>query len=252
MGEFDGRAAVVTGGAKGIGRACALALAADGARVLIVDRDKNGARDLAPNVTFFEGDVSRAADATAAIEDAVRAFGRLDMLINSAGIQRYGSVTDTPEEVWDEVLSVNLKAMYLTARAAVPHLSDGDGGAIVNVASVQAFAAQRGVAAYSASKGGVVALTRALAIDHAPSVRANCVCPGSVDTPMLRWAAEKFGDSNPQAALDEWGAMHPLGRVAQAEEVANAVLFLASPRASFITGAALLVDGGLLSVISGT
>ncbi|MGH2806611.1 MAG: SDR family oxidoreductase, partial [Actinomycetota bacterium] len=136
-------------------------------------------------------------------------------------------------------------------RNAVPHMLAADGGAIVNIASVQGLVVQRGVAAYAASKGGVIALTRALAVDFAPDVRANCICPGSVDTPMLREAADLFGDGKPDQALDQWGAMHPLGRVGQPGEVAEATAFLASRRSSFITGAALLVDGGLLSILPG-
>ena len=202
--------------------------------------------------TATRGDVADAVVCEQAVADAVRAHGRLDILVNSAGIQRYGTVVDTDEAEWDRVVGVNLKAMFLTAKHAVPHLEASGSGAIVNIASVQAFAAQRGVAAYSASKGGAVALTRAIAVDHAPAVRANCICPGSVDTPMLRWAAEKFGGPDSDATVADWGKMHPMGRVATPGEVAQAAVFLASPDASFITGSVLLVDGGLLSVIGGT
>ncbi|MFN2613849.1 MAG: glucose 1-dehydrogenase [Actinomycetota bacterium] len=252
--NLEGKAAIVTGAGKGIGRAIAAALSSRGARVALVDSDDAAGKQAADEThgTFFAADVSRSGDVARAVEQATTAFRRLDILVNSAGIQRYGSVVDTDESVWDEVLGVNLKSMYLTAKHALPHLIASGAGAIVNVASVQAFAAQRGVAAYSASKGGVVALTRSLAIDHAPVIRANCICPGSVDTPMLRWAAEKFGEGDPEGAVRRWGAMHPLGRVAEPHEVAQAAVFLASSDASFITGAALLVDGGLLSMIGGT
>lgn len=149
------------------------------------------------------------------------------------------------------MLRVNLKSMFLMSKYCVPRMLEAGGGAIVNVASVQGFAAQRGVAAYSASKGGAIALTRAMAVDFAPKVRVNCVCPGSVDTPMLRNAAALLAD-DPEEAVQRWGKMHPMGRVARPEEVAAAIVFLAGPDASFITGAALLVEGGLLSVIGGT
>jgi NAD(P)-dependent dehydrogenase (short-subunit alcohol dehydrogenase family) len=250
---FDGKAAVVTGAGKGIGRAVAELLAARGAAVAVVDVDSSAAGAVAKEIggVAIEADVSDAASAERAVARALEELGRIDVLVCSAGIQRYGTVVDTPEETWDEVLGVNLKGAYLMAKHAVPHLVGSGAGAVVNVASVQAFAAQRGVAAYSASKGGLVALTRAMAIDHAPVVRANCVCPGSVDTPMLRHAAELFAD-DPEEAIREWGAMHPLGRAAQPEEIAEVVAFLASPAASFITGSAILADGGLLSIIKGT
>lgn len=246
MNGLEGKVALVTGAAKGIGAAIADLLVQRGVKVHGLDLEE------AATTTATRGDVADAALCEQAVADAVRAHGRLDILVNSAGIQRYGTVVDTEEAEWDRVMNVNCKAMYLTAKHAVPHLAESGAGAVVNIASVQAFAAQRGVAAYSASKGAVVALTRAMAVDHAPAVRANCICPGSVDTPMLRWAAEKFGGPDTDATVAEWGAMHPMGRVSAPAEVAQAAVFLASPDASFITGAALLVDGGLLSVIGGT
>jgi NAD(P)-dependent dehydrogenase (short-subunit alcohol dehydrogenase family) len=252
------KVAVVTGGSKGIGAAAAQALGSEGMKVVIVDVDREAGQKSAAAIAeggteaqFVEADVSRSEAARRAAEEAVSSFGRIDVLVNSAGIQRYGDVVETPEEVWDEVLGVNLKAMFLMAKHCVPHMTAAGGGAIVNVSSVQAFAAQRGVAAYAASKGGVIALTRAMAVDHAPAIRVNCVCPGSVDTPMLRDAAAKFFEV-PEDAIAQWGSMHPLGRVAKPEEVAALISFLASPKASFITGASILVDGGLLSVIGGT
>ena len=173
------------------------------------------------------------------------------MLVNSAGVQRYGTVTETEEDVWDEVLDVNLKGMYLAARHTIPEMRRRGGGAIVNVSSVQAIASQTGVAAYTASKGGINALTRAMALDHAEeNIRVNAVCPGSVDTPMLRWAADLFkGENSVEATVEDWGRMHPLGRVARPEEVAEVICFLAGPKASFVTGADYRVDGGLLAAL---
>jgi NAD(P)-dependent dehydrogenase (short-subunit alcohol dehydrogenase family) len=151
------------------------------------------------------------------------------VVVTCAGIQRYGTVEETPEELWDEVLGVNLKGVYLTCRAAMPELRRRGGGAIVTVSSVQAFAAQDRVAAYAASKAGIVGLSRAMAIDAAPDgIRVNAVCPGSVDTPMLRWAADRFrGELSQDEQVAEWGRAHPLGRVATAGEVAELVAFLA-------------------------
>jgi NAD(P)-dependent dehydrogenase (short-subunit alcohol dehydrogenase family) len=175
----------------------------------------------------------------------------VDILISSAGIQRYGTVVDTEEEVWDEVLSVNLKGMYLASKHAIPRMRERGGGSIVNVSSVQAFASQKGVAAYTASKGGINALTHAMAVDHAEeNIRVNAVCPGSVDTPMLRWAADLFkGEKSAEETVEDFGKMHPLGRVAKTEEVAEVIVFLASDKASFVTGGEYKVDGGLLSAL---
>jgi len=242
------RTAIVTGGAKGIGEAAAAALTEAGLRVAVVDREQC----VPPQGgVAVQADVGRSSECAGAVDEAVTALGRLDVLVNCAGIQRYGSVVDTPDEVWDEVLAVNLSAVFWMSKHAVPHLTAAGGGAIVNVASVQAFAAQRGVAAYAASKGGIIALTKAMAVDHAPSIRVNAICPGSVDTPMLREAAALFSDA-PAEAVAAWGQLHPLGRVCTPQEVADAVVFLSGAQSSFITGTSLLVDGGLLSQIGGT
>ncbi|MHB8509998.1 MAG: SDR family NAD(P)-dependent oxidoreductase [Candidatus Dormibacteria bacterium] len=256
--DFDGKVAIVTGAARGLGEAIAVELSALGAGLVLVDSDRAAGaatearlKAAGGRVVLVAGDVSQAATAAAATAAAMDVHGGLDILINNAGIQRYGDVVSTSEETWDAVLGTNLKSMFLMAKHAVPRILERGGGAIVNMASVQAFAAQRGVVAYAASKGGVISLTRAMAIDLAPRVRVNAVCPGSVDTPMLRSAAELFSD-DPSAAIESWGAMHPMGRVARPEEVAHAVTFLAGPRSSFTTGTYLVLDGGLLSGIPGT
>ena len=259
MAELHGKVAVVAGGSLGMGRATARRLAEGGAAVVLCGHDDASVEDALGELRGAGLEVDgRRADVTssAEIEELVRAaverYGGVDILVNSAGIQRYGTVVDTPEEVWDEVLAVNLKGMFLTAKHCVPEMRRRGGGAIVNIASVQAFATQSGVAAYSASKGGVVALTKAMAVDHAAdNIRCNAVCPGSVDTPMLRWAADLFkGDSSVDETIQAWGRSHPLGRVARAEEVAEVIAFLASDRASFVTGSELRVDGGLLAQIA--
>jgi NAD(P)-dependent dehydrogenase (short-subunit alcohol dehydrogenase family) len=253
--EFEGRVAIVTGGATGIGRAAAERLAAGGAAVVIGDigdglaQAEDGLRQAGLQVYARQADVRSSADLQALARFAAEACGGLDVLVCSAGIQRYGTVVDTPEELWDDVLAVNLKGQYLAARHAIPLMRGRGGGAIVNVASVQGLATQPRVAAYTASKGGVLALTRAMAIDHAADrIRVNAVCPGSVDTPMLRWAADLFrGEQSQESLLAEWGRSHPLGRIGKADEVAEVIAFLASDRASFITGAQIVVDGGLLA-----
>ena len=258
--EFEGRVAIVTGGAAGIGRATAERLAVGGAAVVIGDIGEGLAqaerelRQAGLAVHARQADVRLSADLEALARFAADACGGVDILVCSAGIQRYGTVVDTTEELWDEVLAVNLRGQYLAAHHAIPLMRARGGGAIVNVASVQGLATQPKVAAYTASKGGVLALTRSMAIDHAAErIRVNAVCPGSVDTPMLRWAADLFrGDQSQESQLAEWGRSHPLGRIGKPEEVAELIAFLASDRASFITGAQVVVDGGLLAGVAVT
>jgi NAD(P)-dependent dehydrogenase (short-subunit alcohol dehydrogenase family) len=252
--EFAGRTAIVTGAAHGIGAAVAERLARSGAGLVACDVDGDGLDEQAdrlrghggPMVTVV-GDVADPVTATRAAAVAEREFAGAQVLVNAAGIQRYGTVETTDEAVWDEVQSVNVKSVFLFAKHAIPLLRAAGGGAIVNVSSVQAFRTQTGVAAYTASKGAINALTRAIAVDHAHErIRCNVVCPGSVDTPMLRWAAGLFADGGDVSdVLSRWGGAHPLGRAATPEEVAEACAFLAGHRSSFVTGTEICVDGGL-------
>jgi NAD(P)-dependent dehydrogenase (short-subunit alcohol dehydrogenase family) len=254
--EFTGKTALVTGGAMGIGGAVAELLAARGAKVVILDRSTEAAEKQAASIASRGGtavaiqvDVSRDGEVASAVARVAETFGGIDIVSNNAGIQRYGTVETTSEAEWDEVMNVNLKSVYLVCHHAIAHLRKAR-GTIVNMASVQSFATQQNVAAYTTSKHALIGLTRSMALDFAGhGVRVNAVAPGSVDTPMLNWAIGL--DPDPDALMRTVHAMHPLGRIASPAEIAEAVAFLASPRASFVTGATLVVDGGLLLPIAG-
>ena len=251
--RFANKTAIVTGAATGIGAATALAFGAEGAQVVLADINQadldervaeiqaNGGKAIAVQV-----DVSQASQVQRLVEAAVAAFGGVDCLVASAGIQTYGTVVSTDEDTWERTLAINAKGVYLAARYCIPQMAKGGGGAIVNVASVQGLLSQPNVAAYSASKGAVIAMTRTMALDHAvDNIRVNSLCPGSVDTPMLRDSAQLFNPADPGGAIHDWGGLHALGRVAQPAEMAQVTLFLCSDAASFITGAAIVADGGL-------
>jgi len=254
--EFTGKTALVTGGAMGIGGAVAELLAARGANVAILDRSTEAAEKQAALIAGRGGaainipvDVSRDGEVASAVGRVAETFGGIDVVSNNAGIQRYGTVETTSEAEWDEVMNVNLKSVYLVCHHAIAHLRKTR-GAIVNMASVQSFATQQAVAAYTTSKHALIGLTRSMALDFSGyGVRVNAVAPGSVDTPMLNWAIGL--DPDPEALMRTVHGMHPLGRIASPAEIAEAVAFLASPRASFVTGATLVVDGGLLLPIAG-
>ena len=250
--SFKGKVAVVTGGAMGIGEATARRLADLGAAVAILDREPAAGEKAAQalradgkRAEFYECDVAAASQVERAMNSAAAAFGSIDVLVSNAGIQRYGDVVGTPDALWDEVMSVNLKGCFYAAKYAVPHMTKRASGAIVVVGSVQTFTAVGNSAAYVTAKHALLGLVRAMSLDYARNnIRVNCVCPGTIDTPMLRWAASL--DPDPEKVLATCGRMHALGRVGKPEEVANAIAFLASDWASFITGAALVVDGGML------
>jgi NAD(P)-dependent dehydrogenase (short-subunit alcohol dehydrogenase family) len=242
MNRFDGRVVVVTGGASGIGRSTARRIAAEGGRVVVVDRDPAAASAVAAE---FDGtpeaaDIGSAADVDALRDRVLDRFGTVDALVNSAGILRWGGTVDTTEEDWDELMRVNLKGSWLTARAFAGSMAERGRGAIVHIASNMGVRGVPNQVAYSASKGAVIAMTRSMALDLGPhGIRVNCVNPGHIRTPMGDGAAEKLG-------LTEDGirARYPLLRIGASDEVATAIAYLASDEASFITGAIVPVDGG--------
>lgn len=243
---------VVTGAGAGIGEAAALRIAETGARVYGLDRDQAALDRLAARapVVPLLADLADPDGVAAAFSRVAADGGRLGGLVCAAGIQTYGTVdAEDALSTFDRTFAVNVRGVFLAAHHAVPMIRANGGGAIVVVSSVQAYVAQQGVAAYAATKGALNSMVRAMAVDHAhEGIRVNAVCPGSVDTPMLRWAAAEFaGADHVEETVAEWGRAHPLGRVARAEEVAEVIEFLLSPRSSFVTGADIKVDGGLTS-----
>lgn len=239
---------IVTGGSRGIGAATVNLLMEQGLRVAVLDKVKGVHWKNEP--WFFDCDVADEQSIQRSIDMILEKWGRVDALINNAGIQRYGTVTETSVELWDEVINVNLKSMFLCARAVLPAMVEQKKGVIINVSSVQAFHSQQKVAAYTTSKTAILGLTRSIAVDYAPYVRCVAVCPGTVDTEMLRDALALSAD--PAAVLRECEQMHPAARIATPEEIASLIQYLMDDKAAFITGQAIRIDGGLGLMIQGT
>lgn len=250
--KLSGKVALITGAASGIGRASALLFAREGARVAAVDIDTDGAEATVAQIAAeggialaVTGDVSKASDAEQMVKTTIDAFAGLHVLFNNAGIFRHGTVVETEEAEWDRVLAVNLKGVYLVSKYALPPMIRGGGGVVINTSSTAGLNAFYHQAAYDASKGGVLLLTKQMALDYARhGIRVNCLIPGLVDTAQSRGAMAALAD--PARAEDLWKTITgPIGRVGTADELARAALFLASDDSSYMTGAPLIVDGGL-------
>ena len=248
--RLKGKVALITGGTSGIGSATAIRFAAEGAAVAITGRNsKRGeqvVRDIVANdgeALFIQSDVRIAEDCRRAVEQTLERFGRIDVLFNNAGVFHPKSIPDCTEEEWDETIDSSLKGAFLMSKYVLPSMIERGSGSIIHTSSGWGILGGNKAAAYCAAKGGLIVMAKAMAIDHGPDgIRVNCVCPGDVLTPMLADDAAKRGMSWDDYAVD--AADRPLGRIGTAEDIANAVLYLASDESSFVTGDALVVDGG--------
>ncbi len=257
MNRLLDKVAIVTGGGMGIGKAIAQMFAEEGAKVVVADINQEVGRVTVQEITsagggavFVACDVSSATQVRNMVETAVQTYGGIDILINNAGISTYGTVVDADEAEWDRVIGVNLKGVFLCSKYAIPHILARGGGTVVNIASVAGLAGLRGQAAYNASKGGVVLLTKNMALDFAgQGIRVNCLCPGATVTPMCEAGIARSGD--PETVRAKMTLLRPLGRLGEPQETARAVLFLACEESSYITGTVVVVEGGGMAQLPG-
>ena len=250
--KLEGKVAIVTGATDGIGKAIALKFAKEGARIMMVGRDEAKGRAALEKVrehgdaTYFKADVSNSSQVKKLVDETIQKYGRIDILVNNAAIVSVGTVVNTSEEIWDQVIDINMKGVFLCCKYVIPYMQKKGGGAIVNIGSINSLMAMENEAVYDASKGGVLMLTRAIALDFAKSnIRANCICPGAIETAMLKTSLD--GAPDPAKAREWITARHPVGHLGKPDEIAEAALFLASDASSFVTGTALPVDGGILA-----
>ena len=248
--KLDGKVALITGGNSGIGRATAALLAQEGATVVLTGRNKERGEEVAKGINeaggqavFLQADVRVADDCRRAVEGTLDRFGRVDVLFNNAGVYYPKTTVDCTEEEWDETIDSSLKGAFLMSKYVLPSMTERGSGSIIHNSSGWGILGGERAAAYCAAKGGLVVMAKAMAIDHGPDgIRVNCVCPGDTETPMLTVDAEMRGMS--WEDYEAGAADRPLGRIGTPEEIARAVLFLASDDSSFVTGEALVVDGG--------
>lgn len=251
MDRLNGKTALITGAGSGIGQAMALLFAQEGAQVFVSDANGAAAEETARMVRenggtaeSHQADVSDSRGVRHMVDECLRRFGQIDILCNNAGIGSTETVVDTSEERWELVFGVNVRGTYLGCKYVIPHMIEAGGGIIINTASVAGLVGLKNRAAYCASKGAVISLTRAVAVDHVEqNIRCNCICPGTVDSPWVQRLLD--GAPDPQAERQKLIARQPMGRLGTPEEIAKAALYLASDDASFITGTAFIIDGGL-------
>ena len=253
MSAFEGKVVIVTGGAKGIGGGIVRAFAAEGAQVLCADIDDEAGAEIAAssdNIRYVHADVTTSDVCRSLVETATESWGGVDILCNNVGIQptsSYLPAHELSEEQWDRIIDVNLKSRFLMVKYCVPVMKARGGGVIINTASVQGLQSAKGISAYAASKGGDLSLVRQLALDYAEdNIRVVAVNPGTIETPLLQEAIDSIGGDEGEIRVD-MASRHAVNRLGSPEDIANAVLFLASDRASFITGEFVNVDGGLMA-----
>jgi len=252
MEDWSGKTVIVTGGGGGIGRAVAIRFARAGASVIVVNRTASKAesvageiRELGLKAVAMAADVSSEDDVRRVVADTLALNGRIDVMVNNAAVCPQIRLTDLSLAQWNEIITNNLTSVFLFSKEVIPSMIDNGGGVIVNVSSVHALATLEGYSAYAASKGGIVAMTRAIALDYAKqNIRVNTVLPGAVQTPMLESSVKSL-DTPREEIMKEWNEAQPIGRIGQPEEIASVVMFAASPDNSFMTGATLVADGGM-------
>lgn len=248
--NYQDKTVVITGGAKGIGAVTAKTFFDAGANVAVLDVAADTSNINDKRWLFLHCNVADETQVRSAFQNIIDQFNSIDFLVNNAGIQRYGTVTETTTDEWDLVMNINLKSFFLCSKYALPFMQKESTAAIINVASVQAFLSQQNVAAYTTAKSAILGLTRSIAVDYAPKIRCVAVCPGTIDTPMLRDSIALSPD--PDEVMQECIDMHLAKRIGTPEEVAGLIFYLCDDKAAFITGQAIRIDGGLGITIQGS